>query len=69
VGDRDKIIGRWALILHAVDDQICLFDLAKAMHDSIKDSELVPVDKPGCGFYYEAKEKVNAELMWAYRVY
>jgi len=45
-----------------VDYHICLFDLAKAMHDSIKDSELVPVDKPGCGFYYEAKEKVNADL-------
>jgi hypothetical protein len=33
------------------------------MHDSIKDSELVPVEKPGLGFYYEAKEKVNSELM------
>jgi pimeloyl-ACP methyl ester carboxylesterase len=46
-----------------VDDRICLFDLAKAMHDSIKDSELVLFEKPGHGFYYEAKEKVNAELM------
>jgi len=63
VGDRDKIRGWWALILHGVDDRICLFDLAKAMHDSIKDSELVPVEKPGHGFYYEEKEKVNAELM------
>ena len=51
------------LILHGVDDHICLFDLAKAMHDSIKDSELVPVEKAGHGFYYEEKEKVNAELM------
>ena len=33
------------------------------MHDSIKDSELVPVEKAGHGFYYEEKEKVNAELM------
>jgi non-heme chloroperoxidase len=63
VGDRDKIICGIALILQAVDDHICLFDLAQAMHDSIKDSELVPVEKPGHGFYYEAKEKVNAELM------
>jgi hypothetical protein len=33
------------------------------MHDSIKDSELVPVEKPRHGFYYEEKEKINAELM------
>jgi non-heme chloroperoxidase len=33
------------------------------MHDSIKDSELVPVEKAGHGCYYEEKEKVNAELM------
>jgi pimeloyl-ACP methyl ester carboxylesterase len=33
------------------------------MHDSIKDSELVLFEKPGHGFYYEAKEIVNAELM------
>jgi non-heme chloroperoxidase len=46
-----------------VDEHICLFDLAKAMHDNIEDSELVPVNKPGHGFYYREKEKVNAELM------
>jgi len=63
VGDRNKIIGGWALILHGVDDHICLFDLANAMHDSIKDSELVPVEKAGHGFYNEKKEKINAELM------
>ena len=63
MGDRDKIIGGWSLILHGEDDHICLFDLAKSMHDSINDSDLVPVEKPGHGFYYEAKEKVNAELM------
>jgi non-heme chloroperoxidase len=51
------------LILHGVDDHICLFDLAKAMHDSIKDSELVSVEKAGHGFYYEEKEKVNSELI------
>jgi pimeloyl-ACP methyl ester carboxylesterase len=33
------------------------------MNDSIKDSELVPVEKAEHGFYYEEKEKVNAELM------
>lgn len=52
-----------ALILHGSDDKICLFDLARVMHDGIKDSELVPVEKAGHGFYYEEREKVNAELM------
>jgi pimeloyl-ACP methyl ester carboxylesterase len=27
-----------ALILHGADDKICLFDLARVMHDGIKDS-------------------------------
>jgi non-heme chloroperoxidase len=51
------------LILHGSDDKICLFDLAGVMHDGIKDSELVPIEKAGHGFYYEEREKVNAELM------
>ena len=42
------------LILHAVNDRVCLFDLAKAMHEGIKGSRH--------GFYYEEREKVNSEL-------
>jgi non-heme chloroperoxidase len=51
------------LILHGVDDKVCLFDLARAMHDGIKDSHLVSIEKAGHGFYYEEKEKVNTELV------
>jgi non-heme chloroperoxidase len=51
------------LILHGVDDKVCLFDLARAMHDGIKDSHLVSIEKAGHRFYYEEKEKVNTELV------
>jgi non-heme chloroperoxidase len=50
------------LILHAVNDRVCLFDLAKAMHEGIKGSRLVQVDNAGHGFYYDEREKVNSEL-------
>lgn len=51
------------LILHGVDDHVCLFDLARTMHDSIKGSQLISIEKAGHGFYYEEKEKVNTELV------
>jgi non-heme chloroperoxidase len=51
------------LILHGSDDKVCLFDLARDMHDGIKNSELVSNDKAGHGFYYEEKDRVNAELI------
>ena len=51
------------LILHGVDDHVCLFDLARAMHDSIKGSQLISIEKAGHGFYYEEKDKVNTELV------
>ena len=37
--------------------------LAKAMHDGIKGSQLVSIEKAGHGFYYEEKEKLNSELL------
>lgn len=51
------------LILHGTNDRICLFDLARAMHDGIKGSQLVPIENAGHGFYYEERERVNSELM------
>lgn len=51
------------LILHGVDDHVCLFDLARAVHDSIKGSQLISIEKAGHGFYYEEKQKVNNELV------
>lgn len=51
------------LIVHGTSDKICLFDLAKFMHDRIKGSRLVPVENAGHAFYYEEKEKLNTELV------
>ena len=33
------------LILHGVNDHVCLFDLAKVMHERIKGSQLVQIEK------------------------
>ena len=52
-----------SLILHCSDVKVCLFDLATAMHDGIKNSKLVSIDKAGHGFYYEEKDRVNTELI------
>ena len=44
------------LILHGLDDHVCLFDLTKSMHDGIKGLRLVSIEKAGHGFYYEERE-------------
>jgi non-heme chloroperoxidase len=49
------------LILHGVNDRICLFELAKVMHESIKGLQLVQIEKAGHGFYFEERERVNSE--------
>jgi malate dehydrogenase (oxaloacetate-decarboxylating) len=54
---------KYDYIITKVDDHVCLFDLARAMHDSIKGSQLISIEKAGHGFYYEEKEKVNNELV------
>ena len=51
------------LIVHGTNDNVCLFDLARSMHDGIKGSQHVPIEKAGHGFYYEEKEKLNNELV------
>lgn len=38
------------LILNDVNDDTCLFDLAKIMHEGIQGSELVKIDKVVHGF-------------------
>ena len=53
---------KYDYIITKVDDHVCLFDLAGAMRDSIKGSQLISIEKTGHGFYYEEKEKVNTEL-------
>jgi non-heme chloroperoxidase len=56
----DTIMIQWQMIS---DGKVCLFDLATALHDGIKHSELVSIDKAGHGFYYEENHRVNAELI------
>ncbi|MFL5662010.1 MAG: alpha/beta fold hydrolase [Ktedonobacteraceae bacterium] len=50
-------------ILHGINDKVCLFDLARAMHEGIEGSELIAFENAGHGFYYEQRDKVNAELL------
>lgn len=51
------------LILHGVDDRVCMFDLAKRMNEGIKGSKLVQFEKAGHGFYFEERERFNSELV------
>ena len=51
------------LILHGVDDRLCPFDLAKVMHENIKGSQLVQIEKSGHGFCYEERNRVNSEVI------
>lgn len=51
------------LILHGVDDRVCLFDLAKRVSEGIKGSKLVQFEKAGHGFYFEERERFNSELV------
>jgi non-heme chloroperoxidase len=44
------------LILHGVNDRVCLFDLSKVMHENIKGSHIVQIEKGGHGFYFEKRE-------------
>jgi non-heme chloroperoxidase len=39
-----------------VNDRVCLFHLAKVMHENIKGSQLVQIEKAGHGFYFEERE-------------
>jgi len=51
------------LILHGIEDCVCMFDLAKTMHEDIKDSQLVQIEKADHGFYYEKRGRVDFELI------
>ena len=50
------------LILHGIHDKVCLFPLAEAQHEGIKNSKLVPFEESGHGLFYDQKEKFNEEL-------
>lgn len=50
------------LILHGLDDKVCLYPLAEAMHKGIRGSTLVPFASCGHFLFYDQLEKFNAEL-------
>lgn len=50
------------LILHGIHDQVCLFPLAEAQRQGIKNSKLVPFMYSGHGLFYDERDKFNKEL-------
>ena len=51
------------LILHGIHDKVCLFPLAKAQKQGIKNSKLVPFEYSGHGLFWEERDKFNKELL------
>lgn len=51
------------LILHGVNDQVCLFPLALAQKNAIRNAKLVPFEECGHFLFYDQKERFNKELV------
>ena len=50
------------LILHGIHDQVCLFPLALAQKQGIKNAKLVPFEYSGHAVFYDERDKFNKEL-------
>jgi non-heme chloroperoxidase len=50
------------LILHGIQDKICLFPLAIAQKEGIRNSILVPFENSGHGLFWEQRDEFNKEL-------
>lgn len=50
------------LILHGIHDKVCLFPLAIAQNEGIRNSKLVPFKYSGHGLFYDQRDKFNEEL-------
>jgi len=50
------------LILHGIHDKVCLFPLAIAQNQGIKNSRLIPFENSGHGLFYDEMDKFNREL-------
>jgi len=50
------------LILHGYNDKVCLFPLAVAQKNGIRDAKLVPFENCGHFLFYDQLEKFNKEL-------
>jgi len=51
------------LIMHGIEDQVCLYPLAIAQHEGIKNSRLIPFESCGHFLFYDQREKFNKELI------
>jgi non-heme chloroperoxidase len=58
-----KTINVPTLILHGLNDQVCLFPLALAQKNSIRNSKLVPFENCGHFLFYDQRERFNKELI------
>ena len=50
------------LILHGINDKVCLFPLAIAQKQGISNSKLVPFANSGHALFWEERDKFNKEL-------
>lgn len=50
------------LILHGLNDQVCLFPLATAQKESIPNARLVPFESCGHFLFYDQLDKFNQEI-------
>jgi len=50
------------LILHGLDDKVCLFPLAMAQKNEIPEAKLVPFESCGHFLFYDQMERFNREL-------
>jgi len=51
------------LILHGLDDRVCLYPLALAQKEKIKTARLVPFESCGHFLFYDQLERFNKELI------
>lgn len=58
-----KTISVPTLILHGLNDQVCLFPLATAQKESIPNAKLVPIEECGHFLFYDQLDRFNKELI------
>lgn len=58
-----KTIDVPTLILHSIHDKVCLFPLAIAQKNAIKNSKLIQFEESGHFLFYDQRDKFNEELV------
>jgi non-heme chloroperoxidase len=58
-----KTINVPTLILHGLNDQVCLYPLAVAQKNGIRNAKLIPFEACGHFLFYDQREKFNKELV------